>query len=103
MPKTIIKSLLAATLFLGPVLSSAQTLNFVNTKSWRQTAPEALFYLGGSTDMFFVDGFWTLAGCGHPAPFIIGPNLFCPLGTTGFIAQGDIDGDGENDQGSFWS
>ncbi len=103
MPKTTIKSLLAATLFLGPVLSSAQTLNFVNTKSWRQTAPETLFYLGGSTDMFFVDGFWTLAGCGHPAPFIIGPNLFCPLGTTGFIAQGDIDGDGENDQGSFWS
>ena len=104
MRKSIAKSLLVTALVVAPVLSSAQTLNFVNSKSWRQTGPEALFYLGGRTDMFFQDGFWSLAPCAfHPAQNIVGPNEFCPLGTTGFIAQGDIDGDGVNDQGSFWS
>ena len=53
--------------------------------------------------MFFQDGFWELGPCTGPWPSIFGPSLFCPIGTTGFIAQGDIDGDGNNDQGSFWS
>ncbi len=54
--------------------------------------------------MLFQDGSWELAGClFQPSLSIVGPNEFCPLGTTGFIAQGDIDGDGVNDQGSFWS
>ena len=104
MRKSIAKSLLVTALVVAPVLSSAQSLNFVNTKSWRQTGPETLFYLGGRTDMNFQDGFWALAPClFQPAQNIVGPNEFCPLGTTGFIAQGDIDGDGVNDQGSFWS
>lgn len=61
-------------------------------------------YLGGRTDMLFQDGSWELADClFQPSLSIVGPNEFCPLGTTGFIAQGDIDGDGVNDQGSFWS
>ena len=103
MPTNTPKSLLAAALLLAPALSPAQNLSFENTKAWRQTGPETIFFLGGETNMFFVDGFWELSGCGHPSLSIIGPNLFCPLGTTGFIAQGDIDGDGVNDQGSFWS
>ena len=103
MPTNTLKSLLAAALLLAPVLAPAQMLSFVNTKAWRQVGPETLLYQGGETNMFFVDGFWELSGCGHPSLSIIGPNLFCPLGTTGFIAQGDIDSDGVNDQGSFWS
>ncbi len=103
MPTNTPKSLLAAALLFAPALSPAETLSFVNTKEWRQVGLETLLYLGGETNMFFVDGFWELSGCGHPSLSIIGPNLFCPLGTTGFIAQGDIDGDGVNDQGSFWS
>lgn len=104
MRKSIAKSLLVAALVAAPVLSSAQSLLFFNSKSWRQTGPENLNYLGGRTDMLFQDGSWELAGCAfHPSLSIVGPNEFCPLGTTGFIAQGDIDGDGVNDQGSFWS
>ncbi|MCH2062601.1 MAG: hypothetical protein MK194_02625 [Roseibacillus sp.] len=104
MPTNTPKSLLAAALLLAPVLAPAQTLSFVNTKAWRQVGLEELLYLGGETNMFFVDGFWDLSGCAHPSLAIVGPDpLFCPLGTTGFIAQGDIDGDGLNDQGSFWS
>ena len=104
MRKSIAKSLLVAALVAAPVLSSAQSLLFFNSKSWRQTGPETLNYLGGRTDMLFQDGFWELAPClFHPSLSIVGPNEFCPLGTTGFIAQGDIDGDGVNDQGSFWS
>jgi len=103
MPTNTLKSLFAAALLFAPALSPAESLYFQNTKAWRQIGPETIFYLGGETNMFFVDGFWNLSGCGHPSQSIIGPNLFCPLGTTGFIAQGDIDEDGENDQGSFWS
>ena len=104
MRKSIAKFLLIATLVVAPVVSSAQLLNFVNTKSWRQSGPETMFYLGGRTDMFFQDGFWEIAPCiFNQGASIVVPNEFCPLGTTGFIAQGDIDGDGVNDQGAFWS
>lgn len=104
MPTNTPKRLLAAILLLTPALSQAQT-SFIwwDVKEWRQTGPNANFYLGGFTDVFFSDGSWSLSGCFHPSNRIIGPNIFCPLGTTGFIAQGDIDGDGANDQGSFWS
>ena len=103
MRKSIAKFLLVTALVVAPVVSSAQTLLFANSKSWRQTGPETLNYLGGRTDMFFQDGFWELGPCTGPWPSIFGPSIFCPIGTTGFIAQGDIDGDGLNDQGSFWS
>ena len=103
MRKSIAKFLLVTALVVAPVASSAQTLLFSNSKSWRQTGPETLNYLGGRTDMFFQDGFWELGPCTGPWPSIFGPSIFCPIGTTGFIAQGDIDGDGNNDQGSFWS
>ena len=103
MPTNTLKSLFAAALLFAPALSPAESLYFQNTKAWRQIGPETIFYLGGETNMFFVDGYWSLSGCLHPSQSIIGPNLLCPLGTTGFIAQGDIDEDGENDQGSFWS
>lgn len=104
MPTNTPKSLLAAALFLTPALSQAQTnLIWWDYKEWRQIGPSANLYLGGWTDVFFEDGSWALSGCGHPSFSIIPPNIFCPLGTTAFIAQGDIDGDGLNDQGSFWS
>ena len=106
MPINTPKSLLAAALLCAPVISSAQNtveLIFWNVKEWRQVGLEESLYLGGFTNVFFRDGDWTLSNCAQPAPFVVPPNLFCPLGTTGFIAQGDIDGDGTNDLGSFWS
>ncbi len=103
MPTNTLKSLFAAALLLAPALSPAESVFFQNTKEWRQLDATVLEYLGGETNMFAVDGYWVLSPCLHPSPFIIPPNILCPLGTTGFIAQGDIDEDGENDQGSFWS
>ena len=104
MPTNTPKSLIAAAFLLAPVASSNPTeLIFWNVKEWRQVGPDKNLYLGGFTNVVFYDGSWTLSGCFHPSPAIISPNIFCPLGTTAFIAQGDIDGDGTNDQGSFWS
>ena len=103
MRESIAKFLLVTALVVAPVVSSAQTLLFINSKSWRQTGPETLNYLGGRTDMFFQDGTVELGPCTGPWPSIFGPSIFCPIGTTGFIAQGDIDGDGNNDQGAFFS
>jgi len=104
MPTNTLKSLFAAALLFAPALSPAQErLYFENTKAWRQIGPEKMFYLGGETNMFFLDGAAYLAGCYHPWDSIIYPNLLCPLGTTGFVAQGDVDEDGENDIGSFYS
>lgn len=104
MPIKTPKSLIAAAILIAPVaLSNPTELIFWNVKEWRQVGPQRNLYLGGFTNVLFYDGSWTLSGCAHPSPFIIPPNIFCPLGTTAFIAQGDIDGDGANDQGSFWS
>ena len=105
MPTNTLKSLFAAALLFAPALSPAQErLYFENTKNWRQVGPEQMFYLGGETNMFFLDGVAYIAGCAfQPSESIVGPNLLCPLGTTGFVAQGDIDEDGENDIGSFYS
>ena len=103
MRESIAKFLLVTALVVAPVVSSAQTLVFANSKSWRQTGLETAFYLGGRTDMFFQDGSVALGPCTGPWPSIFGPSIFCPIGTTGFIAQGDIDGDGTNDQGAFFS
>ena len=106
MPTKIPKSLLAVTLsFLSSNLAPAQgpVFSWRDSAEWRQIGPNSSFYMGGNTGIYFQDGFWTLAPCFQPSTTRIFPNIFCPLGTTAFIAQGDVDFDGVNDQGSFWS
>lgn len=106
MPSNIPKSLLAVTIaFLSSNLAPAQgpVFSWRDLAEWRQTGPNSSFYMGGNTGIYFQDGSWSLSACFQPSTTIISPNIFCPLGTTGFIAQGDVDFDGVNDQGSFWS
>ncbi|NIP93362.1 MAG: hypothetical protein GWO24_07875, partial [Akkermansiaceae bacterium] len=107
MPTNTPTKLLAACLLLAfsPLTFGQSNLNFLweDRREWQMLGPNSTFYLGGSTDVFFSDGFIVLSGCFHPTFQIWGPSLGCPLGTTGFIAQGDIDFDGINDVGSFWS
>jgi len=58
----------------------------------------------GRFDVRIRDGFVFLAPCAFdPSLFSIEPNLACPLGTTGLIATGDVDGDGFRDDSLYWS
>lgn len=58
----------------------------------------------GRFDVRIRDGFVFLAPCAfQPSLFSVGPNPLCPLGTTGLIAFGDVNGDGFRDDSLFWS
>lgn len=76
-------------------------------RNFQLTTPTVSEYLTGSTEVFFRDGRVLLAPCiFDPSPTIVQPVTnppLCPLGTTGFLIQGDIDGDGIADDRSFWS
>lgn len=76
-------------------------------RNFQLTSPTVSEYASGSTRIFFRDGRVLLAPCiFDPSPTIVGPVTnppLCPLGTTGFLIQGDIDGDGIADDRSFWS
>lgn len=104
------KNLSTALLGLGCIFSAqAQDLYFdirVN-RDFLLTSPTASQYLQGSTRLYFRDGRVILAPCVFdPSPIIVQPVTnppLCPIGTTGFLIQGDIDGDGIADDRSFWS
>lgn len=104
------KNLSAILLGLGSLFSAqGQDLSFdirVN-RTFQLTSPTVSEYLSGSTEVFFRDGRVILAPCSlDPSPTIVQPVVvppLCPLGTTGFLIQGDIDGDGIADDRSFWS
>jgi hypothetical protein len=103
------KLLTSALLGLGSVFSTqAQVLLFdidVN-RNFLLTSPTASQYINGSTRLYFQDGQILLSPCPHPSPTIIPPITnppICPLGTTAFLIEGDIDGDGVADDRSFWS
>lgn len=58
----------------------------------------------GELDLILRDGLVILAPCAtDPQLFFFGPSLPCPLGATGFVAQGDIDRDGIRDDNQYWS
>lgn len=106
MPTNILKPMLAALLLLLPSASFAQVaFRFTDTKSWRMTGPRSSKYLGGSTGVTFVDGGVLIEGClFNFGPDLAGPDPdFCPIGTTSFVAQGDVNNDGVDDRGFFLS
>lgn len=54
--------------------------------------------------MALTDGNAQVAGCLFaPSLLLIPPNLTCPLGTTGFVTSGDLDGDGIRDTNLYFS
>ena len=96
-------ALLAASLSTAAV--DAEVLfQFTTAKDYLQLGPFVAGFRGGVLNVNVRDGNAILSPCIHPSPVIIPPNpLFCPLGTTGFIAAGDVDNDGVRDDLSFWS
>lgn len=106
MPTNLIKSMLAALLLLLPSASFAQvSFRFTDEKTWLQTGPESSRYLGGAVGVTFIDGVAGYVGCLFNFGFELAgedPD-FCPLGTTAFIAQGDVNNDGVDDRGFFLS
>jgi hypothetical protein len=99
------KTLLAATLSAIASTASAQDLYFAmgTTRDFLMATPSNAVYVEGTSIVQMRDGIIFLAPCFHPVPILVFPNIACPLGTTGFIIQGDIDGDGISDDRSYWS
>jgi hypothetical protein len=102
------KTLLLTALGLVTHFAQAQILELdieVN-REFILTSPTSSRYTFGSTELYMLDGQVYLAPCVlDPSPVLIQPVTLppCPLGTTGFIIQGDVDGDGIADDRSFWS
>jgi len=105
----MIKGFLLASVIFLPTISQGQLIfSLTSRKSGNQTSYKNLDYTGGDLRIDISDGSWDIAPCafngmtlldGGPFP----PSNPCPLGTTGFVALGDIDFDGVRDDGSFWS
>ncbi|WP_193210460.1 hypothetical protein [Luteolibacter marinus] len=58
----------------------------------------------GELNLILRDGLVVLAPCSvDPQLFFFTPSIPCPLGATGFIAQGDVDRDGVRDDNQYWS
>ena len=97
---------LGALALVGSVLpASSETIMTMSTgRDYLQTGPVNIAFRGGDLYVGFRDGNAILSPCSFdPSPTIVTPNIFCPIGTTGFIANGDFDGDGLRDDLSFYS
>jgi hypothetical protein len=95
-------SLLA--LLLLPAAQADVLMTVSVDKAFYQQDAFRLDFDQGSFDVRIRDGFVFLAPCaGDPSFFQFGPDPLCPLGITGLIANGDVDGDGLRDDNLFWS
>lgn len=76
-------------------------------KSFIQQSPFKFGFTGGDLNLILRDGLVILDGAcvTDPQPIPFGPSTIppCPLGATGFVAQGDIDRDGVRDDLQYWS
>lgn len=76
-------------------------------KAWEQIDATRLNFLGGELDLFLRDGLITIdSSCvTQPQLFPFSPSDIppCPLGSTAFIAAGDVDRDGRRDDNQYWS
>ncbi|MGB1130799.1 MAG: hypothetical protein ACPG4K_12170, partial [Haloferula sp.] len=97
----------AALAALSSTATQAEVLmQFSTGAAYLQTGPFTVDFAGGDLNVNTRDGNAIISDCfgfiqGYP--FIIPPGPGCPLGTTGYIAEGDINGDGIRDAGGFWS
>lgn len=76
-------------------------------KRFYQRSGFRLDFAAGQLNLLLSDGQVYLDGACviDPQPFFFGPSQLppCPLGATGFIAQGDVDRDGIRDDNQYWS
>lgn len=95
-------SLLA--LLLLPAARADVAMTVSVDKSFYQKDGFRLDFDQGRFGVGIRDGFVFLAPClFDPSLFSIRPNPLCPLGTTGLIAFGDVNGDGFRDDSFYWS
>ena len=75
----------------------------VNKRHYQRNAFKVDFD-SGELNLLLRDGVVILAPCSvDPQLFFFGPSMPCPLGATGFVAQGDVDRDGIRDDNQYWS
>ncbi|MDB4319914.1 hypothetical protein N9981_00935 [bacterium] len=93
------------TLALTPLLSMGQAvLSFSDQKTYRQFDDRLLEFEEGALNLSISEGNATIAGCAdQPSLIYVGPYIFCPLGTTGYVTAGDVDGDGIRDTNRYFS
>ncbi|MGC6427428.1 MAG: hypothetical protein ACON5H_10605 [Akkermansiaceae bacterium] len=100
-----LKTYLTAAIFLAPFVSHGQAiLSFSDNKTYRQVGPRTSEFQGGSLGTGISDGSFSLAACvDNGSVFRVAPYLLCPLGTTGFVTAGDVDGDLVRDTNLYFS
>jgi hypothetical protein len=110
------KKLLLTLAVIAPLAASAQNdlnkvdIQFVNFKAFTQVSDKKFDYLSGIHQITIRDGFYFYDPACNKYNFgrffalpSTDPPTLCPLGTTGFVAQGDLNEDGVSDRGSFVS
>lgn len=103
----MITRFLIVSLCCAPLSHGAVTTIFRDIKRHLQQGPESADFVLGALDLDVRDGMFTDAGCGL-SPTRYFPSLFCPPGSQGLIAGGDVTGpdgvpDGIPDDGAFSS
>lgn len=103
-----LKSYLSGALVLFPLLVQGQALfRLSDNKTYLQVGPREFSYQGGSLGSTINDGSYTTAFCDYGLVAVdgttiveanssrikISPNLFCPLGTTGYVSSGFLGDD----------
>ena len=102
-----LKSYLSGALVLFPLLAQGQAIfRLSDNKTYLQVGPREFSYQGGSLESSIDDGSYTTAFCDYGLVVVgntlveanasyvkISPNLFCPLGTTGYISSGFLGDD----------
>lgn len=90
---------------LGATLgvSHAQlTLLYDDGRSFHQTGPKQMNFLGGELSVRVQDGNFAYDGCVEASPELVPSSGTCP-GSTGYLIDGDVDGDGTTDQQGFYA
>lgn len=100
-------SVLCASLLALSVASGDIYMGVAADKNFIQQAPGKFGFTGGNLNLILRDGLVVIdAACvtdPQPVPFPATAIPPCPLGATGFVAQGDIDRDGVRDDLQYWS
>jgi len=100
-------SVLCASLLALSVASADVYMGVAADKNFIQQSPFRFGFTGGNLNLILRDGLVIIdAACvTDPQPIPFPPTAIppCPLGATGFVAQGDIDRDGVRDDLQYWS
>lgn len=101
------KQTLSSLALLIPALSYGQiSFTMTNAKSGLQTGKKQIVYQGGVFSLLHTDGSLFIdpdcVGNGGSSPIPTG-DIFCQTGTTGFLAAGDLNGDGLPDPPAWYA